>query len=81
VNRRSRARRLERRKAPPERRKPLRFLGITCPVSPPAQDKTPRSLNFATVGFKLSGSHGLRNGPRLARAWVMSFLQVLRITQ
>lgn len=32
---------------------PCRIQRINCPVSPPAQSKTPRSLNFATVGFKL----------------------------
>ena len=56
MNRSGRARRRERDSdRPPERRKPLRFLGITRPVSPPAQNKTPRSRRFATVGFKLRG--------------------------
>ena len=43
----------ERLATPPDRRKPLRILGITDSVSPPVQNKTPRSQNFATVGFKL----------------------------
>ena len=32
---------------------PLRIVGISRSVSPPAQNKTPRSRSFATVGFKL----------------------------
>ena len=61
VNRASRARRRERDSGDGrDRRKPLRILGITRPISPPAQNKTPRSRYFATVGFKLRGPNSVR---------------------
>ena len=43
-----------------KRRKPLRNLRITHPVSPPAQNKTPGSRSFATPGFKWRGPHSVR---------------------
>ena len=46
-----------------ERRKPLRILRITRPIFPPAQNKTPRSRQFATVGFKWRGPESNRRLP------------------